>query len=97
MASPDDRPPLALAVEWVSRITTVSLEMVVPGVVGYWLDHRWQTHFLAPLGFVFGVVAGMWHLLRMTASSGSRVSGSKKSRLQEGDQSAQNSTQDPQA
>ena len=68
MASPDDRPPMALAIEWVSRITTVALEMVVPGLIGQWLDHRWQTQFLGPAGFVLGVAAGMWHLLRMTAA-----------------------------
>jgi hypothetical protein len=59
---------MAVAVEWVSRITTVALVMVLPGIGGQWLDARWGTRILGPLGFVFGLIAGMWHLLRMTKS-----------------------------
>jgi len=62
----DDRPPLAEAMEWVSRITTVVLEMVLPGLAGQWLDQRWGTNFLALLGFAVGLPLGFWHLLIMT-------------------------------
>lgn len=57
---------MAVAMEWVSRITTVALEMVLPGIGGQWLDARWGTSVVGPLGFVFGFTVGMWHLLRMT-------------------------------
>ena len=57
---------MALAMEWVSKITTVALEMVLPGFFGQWLDGKWGTGFLGPAGFAFGVVVGLWHLLRMT-------------------------------
>ena len=60
---------MAVAMEWVSRITTVALEMVLPGIGGQWLDARWQTSVFGPLGFVLGLVVGMWHLLRMTKST----------------------------
>jgi len=59
---------MALAVEWVARITTVSLEMFLPGLAGQWLDGRWGTNFIGPLGFVFGLAVGIWHLLVMTKS-----------------------------
>ena len=51
--------------EWVSRITTVALEMVLPGVAGQWLDRRWGTNFLGLAGFALGLAVGVWHLLLM--------------------------------
>jgi hypothetical protein len=59
--------PLALAFEWVSKITTVALEMVLPGILGQWLDQRWGTQFLGFAGFALGMTVGMWHLLRMVS------------------------------
>lgn len=67
---PENRPPLALATEWVARITTVSLEMVLPGLAGQWLDDRWGTRFLGLVGFGLGLTGGIWHLLVMTGSVG---------------------------
>lgn len=61
-----ERPPLAVAMEWVSRIITVALEMVLPGLAGGWLDKRWGTGFLALVGFALGVSLGIWHLIVMT-------------------------------
>ena len=58
--------PMAAAMQWTSRITTVSMEMVLPGLGGLWLDQHWGTQFIAPLGFVFGVTLGMWHLIQLT-------------------------------
>lgn len=60
---------MALAIEWVSRITTVALEMVLPGILGAWLDGKWGTSFLGLVGFAFGVAVGLWHLLRMTKAT----------------------------
>lgn len=64
--SGDRRPPLAVAMEWVSQITTVVAEMVLPGVAGQWLDQRWNTRFLALSGFALGLTVGIWHLIAMT-------------------------------
>jgi hypothetical protein len=52
--------------EWASRVTTVCLEMVLPGIGGQWLDKRWGTNYLALLGLVIGVSVGIMHLLAMT-------------------------------
>jgi F0F1-type ATP synthase assembly protein I len=57
---------MAVAMEWVSRITVVGGVMVVPGLIGHFADGRLGTRFLAPVGFLLGVCAGMWHLLAVT-------------------------------
>lgn len=64
--APQDPHPIALAMEWVSRILVVSAEMVVPGLIGQWLDSRWGYSFLGLLGFGLGMVLGVTHLLVMT-------------------------------
>ncbi|MBN1589969.1 MAG: AtpZ/AtpI family protein [Pirellulales bacterium] len=66
---PDDRSSLAVAVAWASQVTTVALEMALPAVAGHWVDRWLHTDplFLL-LGALFGFTAGMWHLLRLTAS-----------------------------
>ena len=63
---PDPPQAMAVAMEWVSRITVVAVEMVLPGVAGQWLDHRYSTNFLALLGFAGGVSFAIWHLIVMT-------------------------------
>ena len=54
------------AMHWISRLTTVTMEIVLPGLLGHWLDRRWGTGFLALVGFGLGLVCGMQHLLSMT-------------------------------
>jgi len=45
---------------------TVALEMVLPGVFGYWLDQKLGTQLVfLILGTIFGVSAGMIHLIRL--------------------------------
>jgi len=62
-----DKPdPLALAMEWVTKITTVALEMVLPAIGGGYLDKRFGTKYWALVGVILGMVVGMWHLLQMT-------------------------------
>jgi hypothetical protein len=63
---------MAAAMEWVSRIITVSFEMVLPGLGGKWLDDRWGTNFLALVGFALGLTVGIWHLLQMTRALNSK-------------------------
>jgi uncharacterized protein YqgC (DUF456 family) len=82
----DERPgldPLGLAMDWVTKITMVALEMVLPALGGYWLDKRNGTSYWAIIGVVVGLVAGMWHLLLMTRASGSgnrpKITGDKSS------------------
>ena len=68
---------MAQAVEWVSKITTVALEMALPAIGGGYLDKRFGTKYWALAGVILGFVVGMWHLLQMTkvTSSGKRSVG----------------------
>ena len=70
---PDNRPPMAAAMRWVSTATTVSLEMVLPAVLGVWLDKRLDTSpWLTVIGAVLGLGLGMSHLLKIAGSSATR-------------------------
>jgi len=69
---PDQWSPIGVAVQWVSRIMTVTAEMVLPGLAGQWLDDRYNTGFLALLGFAFGLTAGIWHLLAMVQADATK-------------------------
>jgi F0F1-type ATP synthase assembly protein I len=63
---PDDRSALALAYGWAVRITAISLEMVVPILIGLWLDRKLGTVLVfVVLGAVVGVTAGLFHLIRL--------------------------------
>ncbi len=66
--SPDDRPPMVVAAEWTSRVTTIALEMVLPGLAGLWIDRKLGTVLVfLVLGVALGMTVGMIHLVRMTA------------------------------
>ena len=54
----DQRPPMVVAMYWVSQVTTVGLEMSLPAGLGYWLDLRWGTlPWLVSLGGLLGFIA----------------------------------------
>lgn len=57
---------MAVGYQWASRIITVSLEMVVPGLIGLAVD-RWlgTLGVFTTLGFAFGMTAGIWHLIKL--------------------------------
>ncbi len=66
----DDRSPIAIAAEWSSRIMSIALEMVLPGVAGMWLDRRLGTKFVFTLGgFGLGMFAALWHLTHLVGGS----------------------------
>ena len=51
----------------------VSLEMVLPGIAGYWLDKWLGTRVLFMLlGFALGCTASMYHLIQLTRSEKNR-------------------------
>ena len=57
---------MASAMEWVAKITTVGLVMVLPAVGGKYLDARWGTNCWAVVGLVMGMMAGFVYLLQIT-------------------------------
>jgi F0F1-type ATP synthase assembly protein I len=61
---PEPRSPLAVAVQWASRITTVGLEFALPPLAGVYLDRYWSLRPLATvLGVLIGFAVGMVHIL----------------------------------
>jgi F0F1-type ATP synthase assembly protein I len=62
----DDRSTYAKAIEKASQVTTVALVMVVPSLLGYWLDSWLRTvPLFTALGLLIGMPAGIWQLIRM--------------------------------
>lgn len=51
---------------WVSRITVIALEMVLPGIAGQKLDERLGTGYWGLLGFALGMTAAIYHLVAIT-------------------------------
>lgn len=70
---------MAVAVQWATRVTTIALEMVVPALLGWWLDQYLGTRlvFLA-LGGILGLITGMRSLLRI-AEAANRRNGTQRS------------------
>jgi F0F1-type ATP synthase assembly protein I len=63
---PDDRSPMAVALEWTSRITAIGLEMALPAGGGFWLDRRFQTTpIFSAAGALLGFAVGFYHLLQI--------------------------------
>ena len=84
---PSDQSPIAVAMQWATRIMTLVIEMMVPGFGGIWLDNRLGTKVLFTLiGFGLGGTFALWQLLRMTKSPSGRTtnSGSGENREQRG-------------
>ena len=69
MPTPDNRHPVAVAAEWVSRITAIAIEIVVLIWLGRWLDGKLGTTYWSPIGLVLGPVLGFWHLMTITAAA----------------------------
>lgn len=62
---------MATAMQWVSRIVTVSLEMVLPGIAGVLADDYLGTLVVFTLiGFALGFAAAGWHLTAMVRDAG---------------------------
>jgi F0F1-type ATP synthase assembly protein I len=61
---------MALAASWSAMITTISMEMVVPIALGYWIDTWLGTRVVfVILGAIGGMTLGMFHLVRLLANS----------------------------
>jgi hypothetical protein len=71
----DTRSPTAIGLAWASRVTTISVQMVVLGLIGYWVDNKLEIRGLFTLlGFSLGMTFGTWQLIRFTRQSEQRVS-----------------------
>ncbi|HEY5316099.1 MAG TPA: AtpZ/AtpI family protein [Pirellulales bacterium] len=51
-----------------SMIISIGMELVIPGLIGYWLDGRFGTKpLLLLIGFAVGMLAAGWQLTRLVA------------------------------
>ena len=57
--------PVGDAIAWASRIIAIGLAMFLPAVAGNWLDARFHTRFLGPIGLVLGFVLGLAWLVQL--------------------------------
>lgn len=64
------RSPLALGMEWASRITTLGVEFSLPAIAGHFADRRLETGpaFLM-VGMVLGFTLGIFHLVKIAHAS----------------------------
>lgn len=53
----NDRASQAIAYQWASRVMTISLGMVVPVLLGYWLDRKFD---ISPVLILAGCALGMF-------------------------------------
>lgn len=68
--SNDDRSKVAIGYQWACRITGVCLQMVIPLLMGYYLDQRLGiVPVLTLLGLAFGMWLGGMGLLRIVKQS----------------------------
>jgi len=64
--SSEDRPAVVQGMEWAARVITISLEMVLPGLLGFWIDRKLGTVMVfLVLGAALGMTVGMIHLVRL--------------------------------
>ena len=68
MPSVDDRSPTAKAMSKVSEILALCLLMVIPALIGNWLDKRFSTVLLFTLlGLAFGMTGAVLQLMKLVA------------------------------
>ena len=79
---------MAQAMAWSSRITTVSLEMVLPAVFGHWLDGKLGTWAVfVTLGAIAGMTLGLMHLIQMTGPTAENAADAESSDKSDGSDS----------
>lgn len=60
------------------RASSIVGGMVIPGLIGGYLDYRWGTQFCVLIGIALGVVAGTFQLLALARRGVHRVKTDRK-------------------
>ena len=64
---------MALAWAWATRIIALSASMVIPALLGVWIDQKLGTTVVFMLiGFAFGITAAVVQLMRIVKESNSK-------------------------
>lgn len=65
----DDRSPTAKSLSKVSEIFAICLMMIVPGLIGYWIDQKVGSRFVFTLlGLIFGMSGAVTQLVRLVST-----------------------------
>lgn len=72
----DDRSPVAKSLSKASEITAICMLMIVPGLIGYWIDQKVGSRVVFTLlGLILGMSGAVLQLVRLVSvadeSSGS--------------------------
>jgi len=60
---------MAKALSKVSQITAISLMMIFPAIIGYFVDQYFQTLILfTAIGLVLGMASAIWQLIQFVAA-----------------------------
>ena len=63
--SKSSRSAIAEGYMWATRITSIAIEMVAPGLGGMWLDERYDTNVWGTVGWILGPIVGIYHLIQI--------------------------------
>jgi F0F1-type ATP synthase assembly protein I len=79
--SPESRSPLALGMEWATKISVIATEFVVPMVLGYFLDRAIGSSPLFMLvGSLCGFLLGTIHSIKLAVPGRDERTGSRVKR-----------------
>jgi F0F1-type ATP synthase assembly protein I len=74
----EDRKRVQASVNAFSRVIAVMIMMVLPGVVGYFLDRWLGTSFLIVIGFVLGVILAIFGLIVVAKQANEELRNTRK-------------------
>ena len=61
----DDRSATAKALSKASQVTAISLMMIIPAIIGYFIDQRLRTLILfTAIGLILGMAGAIWQLVQ---------------------------------
>lgn len=67
--SPERQPPMAIAMRWVTQISTGGFLLALPCLGGWWLDGQFKTSpWCLIAGGLFGLVMSFLHILSITGA-----------------------------
>ena len=83
----DDRSPSAKAMAKASEITSICLLMIIPALLGYFLDQKVGTVFLfTVLGLIFGMGGSIYQLMGLVSKNQAQIENVDLSKIKKFDE-----------
>ena len=76
--SKSGRSSIAEGYSWATRITSIGIEMVAPGLGGMWLDNHYGTSVWAIVGWILGPIVGVYHLIQISIQESANTGAQSK-------------------